>query len=813
MISSFWQDLRYAVRLLVQSPGYACVAVAVLALGIGANTAIFSVIDAVFLRPPPYADPGRLMVLWTKFSDGSSQELSNFPNYLDWRAAQRSFTDLALISPDHFNLSFPGEAPERLDGLKFTANYLAVLGVHPVLGRNCTPQEDTPGGPKVLLLGESLWRNRFGADPSVLGKRLEVDGMSREVVGILPATADFAAQADVFVPWGDERMAPENVRRDWAWTYRVVGRLKPGVTPQRANQDLNNIAHELERRYPASNTGIGIDVHSLLEATVGDYRDKLFLLLGAVGCVLFIACANVANLQLARATARQRELAIRAALGAGRGRLMRQMLTESALLGLLGGVAGCLLALWALDGILALSPANVPRVGEARIDLAALGFAFTVAFLGGLIVGVSPAVQLTGHAALAAALHEGSARGSSGGASQRRLAASLVVVQVALSVVLLAGAGLLLRSFWRARNEPVGFRRDGLLLVTLQPDKARYDTKEKRDLFAAQLLDRVQTLPGVAGAALSNSAPYSDSYRAALFHLTGTPADPPGREQVVLYNVVSPGYFKAMGIPFLRGRDFTAADVANRTGAVIIDAYCAQHFFAGKDPIGQYLDGEKNEAPRPIIGVVGRVRDHAPDTRLDAAEGSYIYFCKAQDPLFTVTLLLRVASGDPQALAEPVRRAIKVLDPNLPLSKVLTMDQLIDTRFQSRRLLVVLLATFAGVALLLASIGLYGVMALGVTQRTRELGIRMALGAQRASVLGLVMRQGTALVGLGLLIGLGGALASGRLLTSLVYGVAVNDPMTLALVAGLLGAVAMLATYLPARRATSIDPLKALREE
>ena len=812
MRSSLWQDLRYALRLLAQSPGYACVAVAVLALGIGANTAIFSLVDAVFLRPPPYPDPGKLMVLLTTV-EGSSKEVSNFPNYLDWRTAQRSFTDLTLINSVRFNFSFPGQAPERVEGLQCTANYLSIMGVNPLLGREFSVPEDTPGGPKVVLLSEPFWRTHFGADPAVLGKRLVLDSIPREVIGIVPARADFPARAEVFVPWGDERVAAENVRRDWAWTYRVIGRLKPGITPQLANQDLNNIARELARRYPASNTGLGVEVRSLLAATVGDYRGNLFLLLGAVGCVLLIACANVANLQLARASARQRELAIRAALGAGRGRLMRQMLTESALLGLLGGAAGCLLALWALDGIVALSPENVPRVSEARIDFTALGFAFAVAFLGGLIVGAWPAFQLTGHAALAAAMHEGSARGSSAGASQRRLRASLVVVQVALSVVLLTGAGLLLRSFWLAHHEPVGFRPDGLLVVGLEPDKARYDTDEKRDHFASQLLERVETLPGVVGAALTNSPPYTNSYIASLFHITGTPPDPVGKEQGVLSSSVSPGYFKVMGIPILRGRDFSPEDIGKQATAVIIDGYCAQHFFAGKDPLGQYLDGEKNEPPLPIIGVVGRVLDHAPDAELDAEECGHIYYCKDRLSLTYIGLLLRVASGDPQALAKPVRQVIKVLDPNLAASRVFTMEQMIDTRFQARRLMVVLLSTFAGVALVLASIGLYGVMALGVAQRTRELGIRMALGAQRTAVLGLVMRQGTALVGIGLLIGLVGALACGRLLANLVYGVAVNDPLTLALVAALLGAVAMFATYLPARRATSIDPLKALREE
>ena len=529
-----------------------------------------------------------------------------------------------------------------------------------------------------------------------------------------------------------------------------------------------------------------------------------------------IACANVANLQLARSSARQKELAVRAALGARRGRLMGQMLTESAVLGVLGGALALLLALWAMDAIIALSPAKAPRFHETHLDLAALAFTTVVAIGTGLLVGVFPAWRVSGMAAMATALHEGSARGGSGGAAQQRTRALLVVAQVALAMVLLACAGLTLKSFYRAQSEPLGFGRDGLLLMSISLPPAKYPDA-KIAPFYTQLLDRLRVLPGVTNVAVGNNLPFNESEWDSDFHITGTPPNLPGKEPEAQINYVSSGYFKTMGIPLLQGRDFDARDLPGQPRSVIIDDLFARTWFPGQDPIGKLLDDNqtlaKDPPPMTIIGVVGRVTHDAPGSDPTIARMGLITLCALQCNQNEVVLLIRVASGDPLRLADPVRSAVLAIDPELPVADISTMDANISASLAPQRLTMVLLGTFAVLALVLASVGLYGVMALSVTQRTRELGIRLALGAQRSAVMGLVMRQGAMLVGIGLVIGLVGALASGRLLASFLAGVGGSDPATLGIVALVLAAAALLACWLPALRATRVDPMVALRNE
>lgn len=815
------QDLRYGLRSLYRQPLFTAVAVLVLGLGIGANTAVFSVINAVLLRPLPYPDPDRIVLMReaTKLFDFGSVSL---PNYLDWRAAQRSFTDLSIYTGTTYNLAMARaadvDAPERVHAVRASANYLSVLGIHPVLGRDLTEADDVPGSGRVALISDSLWRRHFHADPKVISQHpsIMLDSQSYEIVGVLPPTLTYPRRAEVLTPLAGARKDPETMRRDNHPGFSVLGRLRENVTLDAARDNLSAIAKELERRYPDSNTGRGIKAKRLLEANVGSYRHALYLLLGAVGCVLLIACANVANLQLARAAGRTRELAVRAALGAGRGRLVRQLLTESTVLGLLGGALGVLLALWALDTIVALAPPGVPRFQGIRLDWTALGFAAVTALGTGLLVGVWPAWRISGIATMAVALHEGNARGGTGGASRVRARSMLVVVQVAMAVVLLAGAGLALRSFWGLQSLPLGFRPEGVLTVAISLPGVRYK-QEKAGLFFDELLARVRALPGVAAAATGVNTPFDGNEWDSGVHITGTPPDAPGDSPSAEMNYVSPDYFKVMGMPIRAGRDFDGREVFGKPKSVIVDESFVRKFFPGQDPLGKSVDddqtNESNPPPMTIVGVVPRTRNDMPGERSFLDEIVQMHLASAQSEVGDRRLMVRVVSGDPKRLIEPIRQAVLTIDPEIPIAEAATLEESIAESMTSQRLTMTLLGTFAVLALVLATLGLYGVMALSVTQRTRELGIRLALGAPRTSVLGLVLRQGVTLVGVGLAVGIVCAWAAGRLLSSVLYGVGGSDPVTLGTVSSVLAGAALLACWLPARRATRVDPLVALREE
>ncbi|MGI9088309.1 MAG: ABC transporter permease [Chthoniobacterales bacterium] len=517
-------DLRYALRMLSKSPGFTIIAIVALALGIGANTAIFSVVNAVLLRPLPYPQFDRLIVLRERSSTFPSGSVS-YANYLDWRASQHSFTDLALFRRNNFNFSIAGgqAEPARVGGAVITANFFSVLGMKPIMGRDFIETDDVPGAAPVAMIGENLWRTRFGGTPSVLGQRITVDGVAREIVGVLSEEVRFPRTSQIFIPLADLRKAPEVLSRGNHPGFSSLGRLKPGVTLAKANADLDAIATALEQQYPESNAGRRLEMKLLLESAVGQYRQSLHLLLAAVGCVLLIACANVANLQLARALARSKELAIRAALGAGRWQLARQLLTESTLLAIFGAAAGMILAVWSLDGILALSPAKIVRFQETRIDLTALLFTGAVALGAGILAGTWPAWKISRTAALSVVLHEAGTRGGSGGASRQRARSVLVIIQVALAVVLLAGAGLTLKSFWRAQQAPLGFDPEGILTVTISLPKARYETDEKVNAFYTRLLERVHTLPGVESVAIGSNIPFDETEWDSNLHITGTP--------------------------------------------------------------------------------------------------------------------------------------------------------------------------------------------------------------------------------------------------------------------------------------------------
>jgi putative ABC transport system permease protein len=839
-MQTLFHEIRYALRTLAKAPGFTVIAVFALALGIGANTAIFSVVDAVLLRPLPYPDPDRLVLLRESTSTFPNGSVS-YPNYLDWRAGQHSFTDIALVRREalNFALAAGGDAaPDRVNGARVTYNYLSILGVKPLIGRDLTEADDQPGSAPVVLIGEAIWRTRFAKSPAVLGRQVVVDGVQREIVGVLPEKVKFPRLAQIWVPLADLRKEDNVIRRGNHPGFSSLGRLKPGVPLTQAKADLDTIAVALEKQYPDTNTTRRVSMQLLLEAAVGEYRHNLHLLLGAVACVLLIACANVANLQLARALARLKELAVRAALGASRWALARQLLAESTLLAIFGGAAGVILAVWSLDTIVALSPQNIPRFQETRIDRTALLFTGVVALVAGVLAGIWPAWRISNTEELSLVLHEAGTRGGSGGAARQRARSALVVTQVALAVVLLATAGLTLKSFWRAQNEPINFDPHNILLTTIDLPKAGYDKidekgnrvfdDDKSRGFYNQLLERVRGLPGVEAAAIGVNIPFDDSEWDSYFHITGTPRAEPGKEPSAEINIVSPDYFKVMKMPIIRGRAFGPQETSDkeRSRSVIIDQTFAERYFPGRDPIGLNIDDNQRQEegtdpaaepkgpPLTIVGMVARTRNEAPgEANVESLGFVHMYFSDQQNPASSNTLMLHVHGGDPKALVGAVRREVQALDPTLPIGAIATMEENIASSLATRRLTMTLLGAFAGLALVLASVGIYGVMALSTAQRTREMGIRFALGASRADVLRLILGQGISLIAIGLLVGLAGAFAASRALNSLLYGVGALDVPALIGALFTLAAVALIACYLPARRASLVDPIEALRTE
>ena len=812
--------------MLRKQPGFTAIAILTLALGIGANTSIFSVVNAVLLRPLPYPQPDRLVLIRERTNIFDSGSVS-LPNYLDWRASQRGFTDLALFRRGDANLSGATNdvEAERVSSARVSYNFLSVLGVPPELGRDFRESDDVPHCKKVALISDGLWKRRFGGSRGVIGQSIMLDGVQREIIGVLPANVQLPRKVQVFITLEDLRADKDYVDRGNHPGFSALGRLKPNVTLAQGTADLNTIAAELERRYPDSNAGRRVTTLILLDSAVKDYKHGVTLLLAAVGCVLLIACANVANLQLARALGRERELAVRAALGASRRQLAKQVFIESAILAVLGAVAGVLLALWGLDAIKAIAPgssasfapSDAARFQEANLDFKVLAFTAAVAIGTGLLVGVWPALRVSRSASLTLSLHAGS-RGTSHGTQRQRVRSGLVVAQVALALLLLAGAGLTLKSFRNAQNTPLGFNPENILVADVLLPWARYDTDEKVAHFNDQLVERIRALPGVEAAALGSNIPFDDNEWDSSFHLTGTPPYPPDERPAAEINVVTPDYFRLMGMPLLQGRAFTADDRAGRPRSVIIDETLAQKYFPGKDPIGQQIDDnrsdEKNPPPLTIVGVVPRTRNEAPgEDNVEQYHWPQMTFAVDQVPNRGNMLLVRVKSGNPLALVPAIKRELQALDPDQAFAHISTMESNIANSLGSRRMMMSLLAAFAGIALLLASVGLYGVMALTVTQRTRELGIRLALGAQRADVFRLVLSQGMLLVLAGLIIGMLGVIGAGRGLQSVLYGVGGFDGPALSFALFALAVVALIACWLPALRATRVDPITAIRTE
>jgi putative ABC transport system permease protein len=815
-------ELRYALRMLGKNLSFTFIAIFALALGIGANTAIFSVVNAVLLRPLPYPDPDKLIVLRER-SNAFARGAVGYMNWLDWHAAQRSFADVALVRREGFNFSVNtgSGAPERVRGLRASSGFLSVMGLKPRIGRDLTAAEDVSGVPNVALISENLWRQHFGGSPSVLGQRAMIDGLLREIVGVFPSELQFGRNPDVVLPLSEIVKDPGMQSRGNHQGFWAVGRLKSGVTLAQADGDFQAIALDLEKKYPDTNTGRRVTMRPLFETTVGDYRASLNLLLAAVGCVLLIACANVANLQLARALGRAKEMAVRAALGASRWAIAKQLLVESTLIAMIGAAAGVLLSVWSMDAILALTPPTVPRFHETKIDMSVLIFTAVAALAAGIAVGVWPAWRISHTASLSLALHEVGGRGSSDGAGRQRMRSSLVITQVALAIILLAGAGLTLKSFWHAQNAPLGFNPHGIVNFPISLPESKYQKDEQKSAFWTQLLERVQQIPGVEAAAISANSPFDDNEWDSYFHVTGTAPIPPGQEPSAEVSPVSPDYFRVMGMAILRGRTFGPEDVAGEKGhsrSIIIDESFAEKYFAGKDPIGQHIDDnqtlDKTAPPMTIVGVVPRTRNEAPgEDNSEKLQMVQEYLYASQDAESSNNLHVRTNLRDLGPLIEAVKREVQALDSDQPIGQISTMDQSVASSLATRRLTMVLLAAFAVLALLLASVGLYGVMALTVTQRTRELGIRMALGAARTSIFRLVLGHGISLMVVGIAIGVAGAIAVGRALMSLLYNVGALDPGAVITAVLALLTVALIACCVPARRATRVDPIVALRSE
>jgi putative ABC transport system permease protein len=799
------QDLAYALRRLRQSPGFTAVAVATLALGIGANGAIFSVVNAVLLRPLPFEDADRLVRL-SQIWKGKPSVYSP-QNFLDVQASAHSFESLAVYAGSGVTLTGRGAAAS-LTGSEVSTSFFDVLRVRPAYGRAFETGENEPGHTKVVVLGDRLWRERFAADPGVVGQTVQLDREPFTVVGVAPAGFAFPAGAELWKPI--EYDARFRSQSRGAWYLGAIGRLAPGVSVNQARGEVATIHQRLAREFPDADEGVGATVDSLQESMVGGSRRALLVLLGAVGLVLLIACVNVANLLLARVAAREGELAVRTALGAGRLRLVRQLLTESVTLSVLGGGAGVLLATFSLDALLALQPQGVPRLAEVRVDRAVVAFSAGLSILTGLLFGVVPALQMTGRPT-AESLREGG-RGILSGRGHR-LRSTLVVGQVALAMMLLAGAGLLLRSFSQLRRVDPGFRSEGVLSFRLALPESAYAKDPARVAFFDGLTGRLAALPGVRSAGAIMRAPLTGARFNLSFEVKGRPPLPPAQQPSMEIRVATPDYFRTMGIPVLRGRAFTATDGAEAPQVVLISEEAARRHFPNEDPLGRFITlgwGRDRGKPRggEVVGVVGDVKE----VGLAEEDPPELYLPYAQSPVETMDVVLRTAVA-PRSVVPSAERVVRDLDPELPVARVATLDEVVARSISEPRFYMVLLGAFAAMAVFLAALGIFGVLSYAVVQRAREIGIRVALGAHPADVLRMVLAQAAGLALLGVAVGLAGALALSRAIASLLFELSPTDPLTLAGTAGLLSAVALLASYLPARRATRVDPLIALRSE
>jgi putative ABC transport system permease protein len=803
-LEELWQDLRYGARMLMKNPGFTLVAVITIALGIGANTAIFSLVEALLLRPLPYHEPDRLVLLSEKGRSGWRNYIP-YPNFSDWRERAQSFEGMASIRNQTLNLTGV-DNPVSLRGRTVNWNFFHLLGVQPQLGRLFVAEDDRRGAPRTALLSDGLWKAQFGGDPSVIGRSLLLDGEPYEAIGVLPPGFEYFQADDVYVPIGLFLKPDGLMHRSVSMGLYALGRLKPGVTLSQANSELAGIAAQLEREYPADNKDKGALAEPLQDVMSEGVRRSLWVLLGAVGFILLIACVNVANLLLARGADRQKEMALRLALGAGRGRIVRQLLSESLLIALLGGAFGSMLGGWMLKGLLALAPGNIPQLDRVSLNMAVLLFTLVVSALTSVLCGLAPAL----HAArtdLHKALKEGGR--STAGAARDLTRKTLLVVEVSLALVLLVGAGLLVRSMTRLLSIDPGFNTENLLTMRFNLRSDAYTVPRRQALYDESLA-RLGTLPGVQGAAITRSLPIDGSDWGSYFNVADKTL------QADLSNAAmtptSANYFEVMGMRLLKGRAFTAADTAEAPRVAVINETLARRIWPGEDPIGKRLVPGTPTSQNPWCEVVGVVAD----VKLEGLEHDtpmQVYLPLHQRPRSPTLWLVVRTTGDPMQAVAAVERTIHAVEKDLPVYSIRSMDQLLGSSLATRRLTLVLLAGFAALALLLAAVGIYGVISYSVRQRTHELGIRMALGAQAGDVLRLILMQGLKLALVGVAIGLTAAFSLTRWMKSLLFEVRPTDPMTFAVIALLLIAVALSACWIPARRAAKVDPMVALHCE
>jgi putative ABC transport system permease protein len=802
-MDTLFQDIRYGIRGFFKRPGFTAVALIALALGIGANTAIFSLVNAVLLRPLPFPESERLIWVFGNIRNGGNTASVAPGDFLDFRSQNTTFEQFAasFTFPVPVNLTGSGE-PERLSATAVTGNYFQTFGVVPFMGRSFQLENEKPELSQVAVLSYALWQNRFGGDQAIVGKKVTLDAKGFEVIGVMPRDFTFPATAQLWVPINFD--AGPQMKQRKAHFLRPIGRLKPGVTLAQALADTDVIARRMEELYPATNTGWSLRLVQLQEQLVGKIRPTLFILFGAVGFVLLIACANVANLLLVRAAAREKEIALRTALGAGRLRIVRQMITESVVLALMGGALGVLLAVWGVELLVKLSAGSIPSTAQVNIDLRVLAFTLGLSVLTGILFGLVPALR-TSKLNLSESLKEGG-RSAGEGAPRNRTRSVLVVIESAVAVVLLIGAGLLIRSFIQLQQTNPGFDAHNVLTMRVDLPREKYPKSDQTGNFFTQLESRVAGLPGVERVGLITELPLTDQRNDAPFYIEGRPPASPDQRFGTDFRFINEEYFSSLRIPLLRGRNFTEQEARQSARVVVISDLLARNYFPNEEPLGKRLVPAFDEKPFEIIGIVGDIRHRAMER--DPYPAMYLPSIQASG----MNLVIRT-QGDPASLTALVRKEVQAIDPDQPLAAVRTMGELVDRSVADARYRTALLGLLALVALVLASTGIYGVMSYLVAQRTHEIGVRMALGARRSDVLKLVVRQGMTLVVIGVALGLAGAIALTRVMASLLFGVTAKDPMTFTVVGLLLATVALVACYIPARRATKVDPLVALRYE
>jgi putative ABC transport system permease protein len=805
------QDIRYAVRKLSRTPGFTAVAAFTLALAIGATSAIFSVIDGVLLKPLPFQNPERVVRV-TNMRDGNRM-VSSTPDFLDFRAQTRSFSSMAGIDNQSMNLT-GGSDPERVQAARVGASFWSLLGVTPALGRGFAPNEDAQSAQRTVVLSDGLWKRRFASDPRIVGKTIALDGNTYTVIGVAPPRFSFPDRPDLWVPLVFEPDDLSAGGRGAHW-MGIIARLAPNVTPAQATAEMVTLTRRLEQQYPQSNTGMTAAVIPMQEYLVGDVRPALYVMLGAVAFVLLIACANVANLLLVRAASRESEMAVRTALGAGQWRIVRQLVTESVLLAVVGGVFGTLLALWGVDLLLGLAPEGLPRIDEVSVNASVLLFTAAVTALTGVLFGVFPALHVA-RANVGGMLKEGM-RGSSGGVASRRARNTLVMAEMALAVVLLVGAGLLIRSFSKLLAVDPGFRPERVITFSIAAPDTKYRQYAERRALVSNLIDRMKRLPGSQGAAVVTGLPLSNMMMRTWAHIEGTPQESPAERKVTDVSMVTPGYFATMGIPLVSGRDFSDRDGSGAPVVAIVNQEFVKRYFPNENPIGKRIElgwqqdtaatGGDMTLGGEIVGVVGNVKRRGLSQEIYPE--TYASFMQ---PTFSTFSVVVRSTANPSTVMSAIRVQMRELDRDLPLTELRQLSELVSASVSRPRFYTTVLGVFAAIALVLAAVGIYGVISYAVSLRTRELGIRIALGATGRQVSGLVLQQGVLLALAGVVVGGVGAYWLTRLLSRMLFGVSATDPLTFVAVAGLLTAIAALASYIPARRAARVDPLLAMRE-